>query len=308
MSWRRGRGESKRSVPPPPVPARFSWSSFGVWLIARKSDEESNTTQERLLGAAILVFWAILFLPNLRTNPNWYGDEAIVLEEAWTLSQGHPRYGAMREDFLSPNPHPPHYLLALGGMLQIFGNDILTGRILQVMVALVTTAILFWVGTRLRDKNFGFLCAAAFLCYPEVVIHYRWVRGHPMMGMWALASVGFLIQYVQEKRSRDIALAGLMASLAVGSHYFAFPLMGAVILTALLVHKRHVWVAIETSGAFAALFFFWFILSQPGGRSICWFVSRGRPIKVLGRCSHPGPRKERACTGFWWNLSSSPRH
>jgi len=224
-----------------------------------------HTTQERLLACALLAFWAVLFLPNLRTNPNWYGDEAIVMEEAWTLSQGHPRYGAMREDFLSPNPHPPLYLLILGGFLKTFGHDILSGRILQILVALGTTVILFWVGTRLRDKNFGFLCAAAFLCYPEAVIHHRWVRGHPMMGMWALAAVGFMIQYVQEKRWKDIALAGLMTSLAVGSHYFSFPLMGVVILTALIVNRRHVWVAAATSGAFAAGFFLWFVLSQPGG-------------------------------------------
>lgn len=226
-----------------------------------------STTQERLVAAALLLFWAVLFLPNLRTNPNWYGDEGIVMEEAWTLAQGHPRYGPLQEDFLSPNPHPPIYLMLLGGLLKVFGNDIVVGRALQVATALATVTILFWVGTLLRDKKFGFLCAAAFLCYPEVAIHYRWVRAHPMQGMWVLACIGFLIQYIQEKRLRDVVCAGVMCSLAVGTHYFAFPLMGIVVLTALLVNKRHVWAAVVTSCAFIGLFFFWFLISHDGGIS-----------------------------------------
>lgn len=223
--------------------------------------------QDRLIAAFLILLWAALFLPNLRTNPNWYGDEGIYMEEAWTFAQGHPRYGAMREDFISPIPHSPVYLAMLGGMLRVFGNDIVVGRAFQALVALATAGILFWVGCRLRSKNFGYLCVAAFLCYPEVVIHYRWIRGNPMQGMWILATVGFLICYVQEKKLRDIVLAGLMCSLAVGSHYFSYPMMGAVVVTAFLVNRRHVWAAAAASGAFFAAFFTWFLLAHEGGLS-----------------------------------------
>jgi len=239
-----------------------------------------DTPKEKLTALLLLVFWALLFLPNLRTNPNWYGDEGIVLEEAWTLIQGTPRYGPLSEDFLSPNPHPPLYLAVLGGFMAAFGNDVLSGRILQILVALATSVLLFWIGTRLRDKTFGFLCAAAFLCYPEVVIHHRWVRGHPMQAMWILASVGFLITYLQEKRIKDIVLAGLMASLAVGSHYFAYPMMGAVVVTALIINVRHIPAAIASSGLFVGIFLLWFIFGQPNG----WESLFGR----IGAASHQG--------------------
>jgi 4-amino-4-deoxy-L-arabinose transferase-like glycosyltransferase len=221
-----------------------------------------QTRQDYLIAFALLAAWALLFLPNLRTNPNWYGDESIVLEEAWTLIQGQPRYGSMTEDFISPNPHPPFYLFILGGFLKVLGNDIFSGRLLQVFVALGTGIILFWMGARLKGKNFGFLCVAAFLCYPEVVIHYRWVRGHPMQGMWILASLAFLVCYIQERRLRDVILAGLMCSLAVGSHYFAYPLMGIVVITAFIVNWKHVPAAIVSSGLFVGLFLLWFLVSR----------------------------------------------
>lgn len=72
------------------------------------------------------------------------------------------------------------------------------------VTALVASAVLFWIGTRLRGKRFGFLCVAPFLVYPEAVINFRWIRSHPMAGTLALTSVGFLIRYVQEKRLQDI--------------------------------------------------------------------------------------------------------
>ena len=55
-----------------------------------------------------------------------------------------------------------------------------------------------------------------------------------MAGTWALASVGFLIRYVQEKRLRDAAWAGIFCSLATATNYFTYPLMGAVGVTILI--------------------------------------------------------------------------
>ena len=75
-----------------------------------------------IFGVTLLIVWALIYLPNLRTNPKWYGDESIVLEEAWTLAQGNPRYGPMQMNFLNPNPHPPLYLLTLAGSMKIFGK------------------------------------------------------------------------------------------------------------------------------------------------------------------------------------------
>src|SRR5207244_4223782 len=122
-------------------------------------------------------------------------------------------------------------MIVNGALLRIFGYDLGVSRVLGAVTGLAAAAILFWIGCRLRDKTFGFLCAASFLVYSEAVVNYRWVRGHPFGGTLALASVGFLVRYVQEKRLRDAVWAGVFCSLATGSHYFNYPLIGAVGLT-----------------------------------------------------------------------------
>lgn len=218
-----------------------------------------------MVAVGILLLWALIYLPNLRTNPNWYGDEAIVLEEAWTLAQGEPRYGAMQFNFLVPTPHPPIYLGALAVAMKVFGRDILVGRALQALTGLATCIVAFWVGMRLRSKAFGVLCAVAVLTYPEAAIHFRWTRGHPMQGLFALACFGFLICYIQNQRLRDAVWAGLMCSLALGMHFFAFPLIGIVIATVFFINRKHLIPAAAASFAFPMVFVAWIAFFGSGG-------------------------------------------
>jgi 4-amino-4-deoxy-L-arabinose transferase-like glycosyltransferase len=226
-----------------------------------------ETKSERIMASALLLLWAVLFLPNLRTNPKWYGDEGEWMEKCWTFIHGEPRVGPVKNDFIFPYPYPPVYMLVNGSLLRIFGEDIVVGRALGAVTALAAAALLFWIGCRLRDKQFGFLCAAAFLVYNEAVMNFRWVRSHPMAGAFALASVGFLIRYVQEKRWRDAVLAGSMCALATGTHYMTYPLIGAVLATVAVVNARnwrtvkawsHVLVAGAMAGSYAGAFVLWY--------------------------------------------------
>jgi hypothetical protein len=239
-----------------------------------------TTSRERRLALGLLVLWGLLFLPNLRTSPNWYGDEGEWMEKCWTFIHGTPRVGPIVDDFVFPYPYPPLYMLVNGALLRVFGNDIVVGRALGAATALAAAALLLWIGARLRDKDFGFLCAAAFLVYSEANMNFRWVRSHPLAGTLALASIGFLVRYVQERRLRDVAWAGGMCALATGTNYFTYPLIGAVVVTAACVNpvgattplaltwKPRLWrvlVAGATAGAYGMLFVLWYVLAHAGG-------------------------------------------
>jgi 4-amino-4-deoxy-L-arabinose transferase-like glycosyltransferase len=226
-----------------------------------------ETKWERVFAIALVVAWATLFLPNLRTNPNWYGDEGEWMEKSWTFIHGTPRVGPIIDDFVFPYPYPPLYMVVTGTLLRVFGNDLVVARAVGAVTALAAGAILFWIGTRLRDKRFGLLCAAAFLAYSEANTNFRWVRSHPMAGTLALVSVGFLIRYVQEKRLRDAIGAGLFCSLATATNYFTYPLIGAVVVTVAVVNGRdwklaRAWrdvaVTAIAAGAYGGLFVLWY--------------------------------------------------
>ena len=232
-----------------------------------------TTRRERGLAAALLAAWVFLYLPNLRTNPNWYGDEGEWMEKSWTFIHGTPRVGPIINDFVFPYPYPPLYMAVNGSLLRLFGYDLVVSRALGAVTALAAAAILFWIGTRLRDKGFGFLCAAAFLVYPQTVMNFHWVRSHPMAGMLALVTTGFLVRYLQEKRLRDVALAGLFCSLATATNYYAVGLIPAVIVAAVwvnwrrwceLVAWRDLLVGAVAAGGYGLLFVGWYVATQGG--------------------------------------------
>ena len=212
------------------------------------------TKHERWLAVGLVALWALLFLPNLRTSPNWYGDEGEWMEKCWQFIHGTTHIGPIVNDFIYPYPYPPLYMAVNGTLLRMFGDDVVVGRALGAVTALAAAGILFWIGCRLRNKVFGFLCAASFLVYSEAVINFRWVRSHPMAGVLALATVGFLIRYVQEKRLRDAVWAGVFCALATATNYFTYPLIGAVIVTVAVVNWRHAIVAGAIAMAYAGLF------------------------------------------------------
>lgn len=249
------------------------------------------TKREKLIAVGLVLLWAVLFLPNLRTSPKWYGDEGEWMEKCWTFIHGTPRVGPVVNDFIFPYPYPPLYMLVNGALLRVFGYDLVVSRALGAALALAGAGILFWIGTRLRDKIFGFVCAAVFLVYDEAVMNFRWVRSHPMAGVLVLVCVGFLVRYVQERRRRDIALAGLFCALATATHYMTYPLAGAVVVTAFVVNwgrwREAVVAALiggATAGAYAAGFVVWYVTVHGAAQLL---AQVGRLTSVAGNEARP---------------------
>jgi 4-amino-4-deoxy-L-arabinose transferase-like glycosyltransferase len=232
-----------------------------------------KTNREKGIAVTLLIVWALLYLPNLRSNPNWYGDEGEWMEKSWTFIHGTPRVGPITNDFVFPYPYPPLYMLVNGVLLRVFGDDIVVGRALGAVTALAAAGVLFWIGKRVRDEWFGAMCAAALLVYSQADMNFRWVRSHAMAGTLALASAGFLICYLQDKRLKSLVWAGAMCSLATATNYYEVGMIPAVIAVALWVNWRRwrepaawrdVIVGTATAGGYGVLFVLWYVATKGG--------------------------------------------
>lgn len=241
------------------------------------------TKNEKWIAVALVALWAVLYLPNLRTSPNWYGDEGEWMEKCWQLANGHARIGPVANDFVYPYPYPPIYMWVNGTLLRIFGNDVVVGRAFGVVTALAAAGILYWIGRRLKDEWLGALCAAALLVYENADVNFRWVRSHPLTGTLALASAGFLIRYIQEKRLRDLAIAGALTALATGCNYYAVGMIAGVLAVAAWVNWRHLPVAALTAGAFGLLFVAWYLATQGGVAHL------REQVRLMGGMADPTP-------------------
>ena len=143
--------------------------------------------------ATITVFWAVLYLPNLRTTPNWYGDETLTLQVGLSLTEGKLQNRATFCTFFSPAyNYQPGYAFLSGLASRLTKGDILGARLLAVFFGLLVSI----AGFLLLRKRFGYSCSLSFslllLGYSQAIIHYRWVYPHSVVGLSLIGALGFI--------------------------------------------------------------------------------------------------------------------
>jgi len=183
------------------------------------------------LGGIILLVWIILYLPNLRSNPPWYGDETLSLAIARNVFHGDPTLDAFRLTFWHAYlPYQPAYLWLVGLFSACTGGDILGGRFFNVLIGLFCSWTIFSMGRRLFGTIPSFIGALLCLTYVQAIIHYRWIYPHNMVSLgFALMTLYLMRSY----RPKNDWRAGCALALATGSHPIFIYGAAAAVLTRL---------------------------------------------------------------------------
>lgn len=181
----------------------------------------------------ILVAWAVLYLPSLRTFPGWYGDETLAVTAAQHLFPFPPSHRSFENTFWHPYaPYQPLYLGLVRLGLACAGGDILGARWINVLLGLGVALVLYCKG-RTIIGFWGALAAALwFLSYEQSVLHFRWVFTHNLI------SLGFAWTFLSlcspASKKNDLS-AGLGLAVAAA----ALPLAVYGVVAALLVRWKH---------------------------------------------------------------------
>lgn len=166
---------------------------------------------------SILGVWTILYLPGLRTNPPWYGDEIVSFMTGGSLLDGKPYNRAVYATYVSPAwNYPPIFSIFAGLAARITDGDILGPRFLSALIGLATAVC----GFLLLRRRFGFLIglgyAAILLGYLQSIIHYRWVYPHNLVGLAALGAACVLLRQPSKKNDW---VAGSFLALGSTAHF-----------------------------------------------------------------------------------------
>ena len=112
-----------------------------------------------LLFLALCGTWSLLYLPHLRTFPSCHEDEGLALCAGLNLVSGIPAHGSFWNTFWNHYaPYQPFYELAIGGMAQLFGGNILGGRIFNACIGLAASLVICFYGRRIMPWNESFVC------------------------------------------------------------------------------------------------------------------------------------------------------
>lgn len=187
-----------------------------------------------MIGAGLICFfWALLYLPHLRTAPNWYGDEILTLDIGKSLAKGALANRAVYCTFFSPTyNYQPEFAFITGLFSWGTGGDILGGRFFATLVGLLTALTGFYFVSRKRGFLWGMLFAITLLGYSQAVIHYRWIYPHDAVGLGIL---GACLLLMRPARTGTDWKAGAFLAIGAGSHLLA---IHATILALLCRLKR----------------------------------------------------------------------
>ena len=134
----------------------------------------------------ITLFWSVLYLPNLRTLPSWYGDEVLTLDIGKALLKGEMANRALHCTFASFNyNYQPAFAYLVGLASSLTAGDILGGRLVSVLIALFTAGIGFWF----LGRRFGYGCGLFLPCCCLDIPKPSFITaGFTPIPWWALAS------------------------------------------------------------------------------------------------------------------------
>jgi hypothetical protein len=183
----------------------------------------------------LLLIWAAIYLPHLRSSPRWYGDEFITLMTGDSIWDGTFANRALRYTFFSgsfTNYQPAGCFLYAAASHIFSGGDILGARILAAILGFLTAFaafhLLFLRGLIVE----GVSAALIVLSAPESVIHFRWVYPHYFVSI-GVVIIGLVLDLPRTAR-RDWII-GLSCACAALGHLLALH----VTVAALIVRWRY---------------------------------------------------------------------
>lgn len=192
----------------------------------------TNSLRKRLRSLPfllVLLVWAVLYLPHLRTSPAWYGDETLALTAGLDLTRGIPAHRAMWNTFWHPYaPYQPGYELLIGWAARLFQDDIYGARVVNVFLGLaIAVLICFYARPRLGVVP-ALFAALMFLCYEQTVIHFRWVFTHNLIALGF--TLAFLTLMRPPSRRNSLIAGGGFALSAAALPLFVYGLVPAGLL------------------------------------------------------------------------------
>ena len=121
------------------TPCISGWIKSGCW----------SAIKQQAPYIIVGTIWALLYLPNLRTNPKWYGDETLIHDTARNLFQGIPSNFGLWNTFWHPHyPYQPLYTWICGLFAYLGSGDILGSRFFNVLLGLTCALCMYALGKK----------------------------------------------------------------------------------------------------------------------------------------------------------------
>ncbi|NDC79984.1 MAG: hypothetical protein EB090_01750, partial [Verrucomicrobia bacterium] len=182
-----------------------------LWISGWTKSDWWNAIKQHFPYIIIGTVWALLYLPNLRTNPKWYGDETLIHDTARNLFQGIPSNFGLWNTFWHP-----HYPYQICGLFAYLGSgDILGSRLFNVLLGLTCALCMYALGKKVFGPRAALFSSLMFLTYQQSIIHFRMSYAHNGA---ALGNLLLTLYLLWPANWQSNIRGGLGLALSAGSH------------------------------------------------------------------------------------------
>ncbi len=149
-----------------------------------------------------------------------------------------PTIGMVHGEAVSYANHPPGASLLLGVWTALFGHQEYSARLLALLISLLTTVVICYLGSEIFRPRVGLLAAFLHAFMPLSVYLGRTYSLEPLNQLLTLVGLLYGWRYFREGRGRELALATVFFFLGSLADYYTVYLTPYLVLLALLVPER----------------------------------------------------------------------
>ena len=237
-----------------------------------------------LLALVILVF--ALRLYHLDYQP-LRGDESF---DVMFASRSLP---SLVNELRVTQPYPPLYHVLLHGWFKLAGKSELALRFISMSWSVLLVALTYRLGRELFSREVGLLTALLTAVHPFYLWHAQDGRMYTMLTGLSLASTLLALQLLWERNGagwRKWASYAIVTLLALLTHYFAFLVLAAQNVIALIEIGRHRDISLLkrwaiSQSVMALLYLPWTLFAWPllSTHTSGWIQPAGL-LEILKRC------------------------
>lgn len=220
-----------------------------------------TTKKKKIYYVLSVIAIILLFLWTFRID-------LVNMDDTFTLRMlQHPIPEIIKLDSL--DVHPPLYYIILKIIFNITFTShaspyiqIIIGRIVNVLVFLITLIIMRNILNKLTNKRFSLMFLGLVILFPTVLWHTTDIRMYSLSALFISCELNAIINYNNNQCLKDIVLATIFASLGAWTHYFTAVIAG-LLLFYNFVMERHKRISYFISGViFLCLFTPWLKISM----------------------------------------------
>ncbi len=129
--------------------------------------------------------------------------------------------------------NPPLFYWVEHVMLMLGNNEFIL-RFIPALLGVLTIPLFYMIGKEFLDRNAGIIAAAACAFSPFLIYYSQEARAYMMMLFFVALATIFFLQAMKSGSLMHWILFGVFSALAFWSHFYAFVMIAALVLFALL--------------------------------------------------------------------------